>query len=261
MKKLSLLFLMLMGYCANSMAQSTVPVPADPMGDYFDWIDGNPFQFPDGTWAYSSEFMMWFAQDLSGNFVANDYPGWQAEVEAQDQGITLNYTTLDRDKFYFSIYTDYDEIYVFNPEEYEEFDVPTTMVPYTIFDGPNGDGTSTYSHFESDFVHFESETNHVENIEGKEPFFTWRIGVQAHYIVDGVVSSSNIVYLEVFPRPVLLGDVTGDGNVDVDDVTALISYVLGNEVDPFVVENANVDEAGDVDIDDITALLSVVLGN
>ena len=35
---------------------------------------------------------------------------------------------------------------------------------------------------------------------GDNPMFEWRIGIQLHYTVEGVRNSSDIVYLEVYPR-------------------------------------------------------------
>jgi len=54
------------------------------------------------------------------------------------------------------------------------------------------------------------------------------------------------------------GDVNHDNNIDIDDVTALISHVLGaGTVCPIC---GNVDQEGDIDINDITALINLVLG-
>lgn len=60
-----------------------------------------------------------------------------------------------------------------------------------------------------------------------------------------------------------LGDVNHDGFVNVADVTALIQYVLGNEPEPFFVEEANVngDAEGAINVADVTALISIVLSN
>ncbi|MBR5102503.1 MAG: dockerin type I repeat-containing protein [Muribaculaceae bacterium] len=57
------------------------------------------------------------------------------------------------------------------------------------------------------------------------------------------------------------GDVNGDGEIDVKDVTALISYILGDTPAGFIVENANVNEDpnGEVDVQDVTALISLIL--
>ena len=57
-----------------------------------------------------------------------------------------------------------------------------------------------------------------------------------------------------------MGDVNCDGHVDIDDVTTLISYVLGNSPEPFNYAAANVNGVGAIDIDDVTTLISIVLG-
>jgi len=58
-----------------------------------------------------------------------------------------------------------------------------------------------------------------------------------------------------------IGDVNCDGFVDIDDVTTLISYVLGNSPQPFNHAAANVNQDGSIDIDDVTRLIAIVLGN
>lgn len=261
MKKLSLLFAMLLTLSLSTMAQSTVPVPADINESMLDWIDRQPIAWPDGTYSYSSELdvMIW-NQDLFGNYVATDYPGWEAESAALQAGETLEYTILDYTKLSFSVYTDFDEIFVFQPEEYDEFTEPTVNVPMTIFDGPDGDQSSTYAHFAWGDIHFASQTNLVDDIPGKERFFDWRIGIQMHYTEGDVTTSSNIVYIEVYPKPItLLGDVNCDGNVNIADVTMLISYVLGSRPNPFNKFNADVTEDNTLNIADVTRLISMIL--
>lgn len=55
-----------------------------------------------------------------------------------------------------------------------------------------------------------------------------------------------------------VGDVNGDGLVDIDDVTALIAIVLNNSaVAPVAVADMNHD--GHIDVDDVTALIGLVL--
>ena len=252
--------MMLLAYGTSMMAQN-VPVPGDVMGDMLDWIDRDPIAWPDGTYSYSSEFdvLIW-NQDLYGNYVANDYPGWAAEAAAEQAGETLEYTILDYTKLSFSIYTDYDELFVFEPWEYEEFTEPTVNVPMTIFDGPNGDGSSTYPHFAWGCVHFASQTNLVDSIPGKERFFDWRIGVQMHYTEGDVTTSSNIVYLEAYPKPItMLGDVNMDGELTISDVTALISYVLGGHPKPFNKFNGDLNVDNTLNISDVTSIISLVL--
>lgn len=58
----------------------------------------------------------------------------------------------------------------------------------------------------------------------------------------------------------MLGDVTGNDSHNVDDVTALISYVLkGDGLDEFGVAAADVNQDGNVTIADVTMLISMVL--
>ena len=258
MKKLSLLFAMLLTLSLSTMAQSTVPVPADHDVTYFDWNDYRPYQWPDGSYTVADGwFMIHYGMDVMGNLVATDY---SIDIDTCWYP-TLEYTILDRDKYSYSIYTDFDEIFVFDPEEYEEFTEPTTDV--FIFNIlpllPNGKYGST-ANFEYWGPHFPNRTNDVEGIEGWERFFDWRIGIQAHYTVDGVTTSSNIVYLEVYPKPItLLGDVNCDGNVNIADVTMLISYVLGSRPNPFNKFNADVTEDNTLNIADVTRLISMIL--
>ena len=59
----------------------------------------------------------------------------------------------------------------------------------------------------------------------------------------------------------LRGDVNGDGYVNVADVTALISLVLGGNATAASHPAADVNEDGVVNIGDVTTLISLVLSN
>jgi hypothetical protein len=54
------------------------------------------------------------------------------------------------------------------------------------------------------------------------------------------------------------GDVNGDGNVTIDDVTELIDYLLGSN-SSINVANADANQDGNVSIDDVTALIDYLL--
>ena len=264
MNNISLLFVMLLALAGNAMAQSTVPVPADPDEWQLDWIDGVPFiHSGDGEWKFNSQFMVHYGMDIMSNLVANDY---SFEIDSIFTH-TLGYTILDKDKFSYSIYTDFDEIFVFNPDEYPEFDVPTTNVyPFLLLYDDFNDKDTYHStpHFEYWFVHFEKKTNNVDALaeEGviMEPFFQWRIGIQTHYTDNGVTTSSNIVYYEIGPKPVtLLGDVNCDDKLSISDVTALISYLLGSQQDPFNKFNADANDDNKINISDVSGIISMLL--
>ena len=57
------------------------------------------------------------------------------------------------------------------------------------------------------------------------------------------------------------GDVNGDSSIDIDDVTDLIAYILGDRLEPFSIAAANVDgdPEGLIDVDDVTVLIGYIL--
>jgi len=57
----------------------------------------------------------------------------------------------------------------------------------------------------------------------------------------------------------LAGDVNGDGKVGMDDVTALIDYLLNSESSTVTKENADVNGDGTVGMDDLTVLIDSLL--
>ena len=73
------------------------------------------------------------------------------------------------------------------------------------------------------------------------------------------VSACADVQGTVTAKPVLLGDVNKDGQVSISDVTTLIDYLLGTEVNPFDAVAADVNESGDISIADVTALIDILL--
>ena len=56
----------------------------------------------------------------------------------------------------------------------------------------------------------------------------------------------------------LRGDVNGDGEVDVRDITALIDVIMNSITDN---PRADVNEDGDIDVRDITALIDIIMNN
>ena len=57
----------------------------------------------------------------------------------------------------------------------------------------------------------------------------------------------------------LKGDVNGDGDVNVNDVTVLINYILGKNPTPFVEANADVNGDEAINVNDVTALINMIL--
>lgn len=102
---------------------------------------------------------------------------------------------LNSDYLTYSIFTDDDELFTFDVETYgalNGLDADMTEVPY----GFSGED------FYLRRVYFY-RTN-----EGENPMFTWRIGMQLNYTVDGITNKSNIVYLDVYPKPSAVEEVS-----------------------------------------------------
>ena len=57
----------------------------------------------------------------------------------------------------------------------------------------------------------------------------------------------------------MIGDVNGDGKIVINDVTALIDYLLTEDASLIVMENADVNLDGKVAITDLTALIGLLL--
>ena len=61
------------------------------------------------------------------------------------------------------------------------------------------------------------------------------------------------------PADYITGDVDSNAKVNIDDVTAMINYLLSGSVTPFNANNADVDGSGRISIDDVTALINFLL--
>lgn len=86
-----------------------------------------------------------------------------------------------------------------------------------------------------------------------------RGSAQAYRQADVWKKFQNIIEAD-FPVEVMRGDVNNDGEVDINDVTLVIGYVLGNGVDIYT-DAADVNYDGSIDINDVTIIISHVLGN
>ena len=253
MKKLSLLFLVVLATAITSMAQSTLPRPLNP--EVQDWIDRAPIIFNDTVtgepvlYTTSCEMMFQIGMDLMQRPVADDY---FIDIDEMIVG-SVGYTLLDEQYVSYTIFTDFNEEFVFTPEMYPEFEEPTTRIPFGYEGGD----------IEYWFVHFPGKTNNVAPLLeagfDAEPFFQWRIGIRTNYIVGDQASYSDIVYWEICDKPVtLLGDVNDDGFVGIADVTMLIDYILGADVK---INKFNADVVSDelFTIADVTSIIDMIL--
>lgn len=58
----------------------------------------------------------------------------------------------------------------------------------------------------------------------------------------------------------ILGDVNGDGKINMMDVTAVINYILGKSPSPFIYENACMNDDPYINMQDVTAIINIILG-
>ncbi|MBQ9821957.1 MAG: glycosyl hydrolase 53 family protein [Muribaculaceae bacterium] len=76
--------------------------------------------------------------------------------------------------------------------------------------------------------------------------------------LDNLTFSLNVIE----PQPeVHLGDVNDDGKVAINDVTALIDYLLGGSLEHFNEVNADVNQDRNITISDVTALIDLLLSS
>ena len=170
MKKISLLFVMLLAFTVSVVAQS-LPKPANPSPD--DWLEWG---------AFMEQFSFSMGTDVMGKPVADDYT-----VEKYFTG--QEYTILDAEKVSYSIYTDNDQVFTFTPEEFpDDVTEATTEIPFG-YDGIKMDASYC--------IYFEDRP--VGNVT-TDRFFEWRIGVQMIYTDNGEKSYSDIVYMEIIPQ-------------------------------------------------------------
>ena len=73
--------------------------------------------------------------------------------------------------------------------------------------------------------------------------------------------SQGILVVDKWTEPVVvkIGDVNGDGEINISDVTALIYFVLNDDPAGIILENADCNGDSNYNISDVTALISFVL--
>lgn len=124
----------------------------------------------------------------------NGYSRLQFHIYPED--VDGNPLDLEQGQLTYSVFTDDDELFTFTSDKYGyDFNYQdATEVPYGMYG---------YD-FSPESVYF-----YRTNAEGYDRFFEWRIGIQVYYTAGGVRNASDIVYLEVFPKPTSIDEVIG----------------------------------------------------
>ena len=115
----------------------------------------------------------------------------------QPYDVEGNPLDLDQGQLTYSVFTDNNKLFTFDSEHYGyDFNYQdVTEVPY---------GQYSYN-FSPESIYF-----YRTNAEGYDRFFEWRIGMQVYYTVNGVRNASDIVYLDVFPKPTSINEMGGE---------------------------------------------------
>jgi hypothetical protein len=85
----------------------------------------------------------------------------------------------------------------------------------------------------------------------RNTLFTTTAGVE--------IAFGNEICTVTVPSAGIMGDVNGDNDVNINDVTALINYVLSGDPSGIHMENADIVVDQDININDVTALIHRVL--
>ena len=216
-------------FAMTSVAQSNnVPKPLNPTIDEYIEYGGPEYGY------YLTNFAFTVQTDLDGRYVDTTY-----NVEDDFEGTYVPLPNADEIRATYSIYTDFDKLFVFDTDLFgdeDDLDLPTTEIPHR-YEGMNFDMWTVY---------FPTSSQNPNNRLCK-----WRIGIQTHYYIDGEKNSSDIVYHNVHKW----GDLNEDGDVNVIDITELIDIIMESG-DNYL---ADLNDDGDVNVIDITALIDAIM--
>lgn len=107
----------------------------------------------------------------------------------------------------------------------------------------------------------EGITDKSYTVKGLASGGTFYYKVKAHYVngKESPWSLAQRVTLLSSGGDSASGDVNGDGQVNISDVTALMNYLLTEDVSLIIPDNADVNGDGTVNISDVTSLISLLL--
>ena len=135
---------------------------------------------------------------------------------------------------------------------------------YFSFTKKLAEGASDWSAIE--YYRFGAESNDfavTEEMLGTD--LTLQAGTNAFKLADGEYNFS--VNLETMKLVITKkatagkpGDANEDGEVNVQDITTIINYILGNNPTPFNFNNANVNGDDAVNVQDVTLIINMILG-
>ncbi len=138
--------------------------------------------------------------------------------------------------------------------ELDEENAPTNTFTIELNDGENGFAWNN----------FEAGTTKCEVVVDDEACGTntmQKLYIKAN-AAEGYPFNFDIkrIYRVPIESEAVLGDVNGDGTIDVNDIMCVAEYILGQDPANFIFENADMDASGDVNVTDISMIVNIILG-
>ena len=127
---------------------------------------------------------------------------------------------------------------------------------YEVWDDFIKNGLDELCEFCDDyFVYANPSFVHNKNAGNDNVNYSAQIVKAKNWLRQRAAFISETIRIDKLP----IGDVDGDNEVSITDVTALIEYVLGGSPDPFYLSKADLNNDGVVDIEDVTHVIKMVL--
>ena len=242
--------------------------------DIYAYPDSNSVTLADDIWAFM-DTNLWSSKDCNLHVYSKDYN---------------YYSTADQWKE-FNVIADLDESTVYILGEVGEnswapnvgqqmvYDAGTQLYTAEITCDGRNDGYNYFS-FTTELAEYndeggwayivpfrfgaesEGDFDVTDQWLGKELSLTYDNG-QAFKIPQGEYNLSlnkEAMKLVITKKGALLGDVNGDGKVDVTDVNIVVNIILGKDNAANYDGRADLDNSGKVDVSDVNAVVNIILG-
>lgn len=82
---------------------------------------------------------------------------------------------------------------------------------------------------------------------------------QFFVLKEDVSQNAFRAYFIATSTPSSLGDVNGDGEINITDVIFMVNHILGISDNNFIIANADMDQNGKIDISDVVSLVNIIL--
>ena len=124
---------------------------------------------------------------------------------------------------------------------------------------------TSYWYWNTEYNNWQYASNSANLRTYNDTFRTYSGSSNNPLLMARKIGGTSTLYVTLLPEHTgIMGDANDDGVVDVNDVTLIVSYVLGTmeEDATFVFEQANVAEIEEdsIDVSDITAIVAIILG-